>query len=1112
MSNRNHFTIGWVCALDTECIAAQMMFDEVLDKPDDIPPKDANAYTYGRISGHNIVVALLPHGQYGISSATSVVKDMIRTFPIRNMLMVGIAGGAPRHNHEPDIRLGDVVVSSPGNGNSGVLHYGYGRKLQDREDQQRFKTTSHLNQSSLALLNAMNLLKATHRTEGHQIQECMREALQAKKKLKPKTRRELQRPDPSTDKLFRPDLLHVSTYDNCDHCGDDESALVHRLQRDLDDDDPMIHYGLIGCADQLMKDAIMRDKLSQEKGILCFEMEAAGLMNQVPSIAIRGICDYADSHKNKIWQGYAAMTAAAFAKELLRNITPEQVLAEARLADRIETGFSNMSQQFENVNTVLGGLETTSHNDHIRQWLSPADPSTNDTRARRLRHHNTGRWLLETPEYNSWKDARDTFLWLHGKPGCGKTVISSTVIDDLSLAVTKTHTLLYFYFDFSDTAKQTVDSLLRSLVHQLYHQMAMTQAPLNSLYALCQDGVTQPSRESLQSTLESMLQLVGHARVVLDALDECTTRKELFEWIRHLREASLGVSLVVTSRPEQDIKASILGMKHGAGVLPLQNRLVHDDIRQFVDTRVHGDNPLRRWRHQPNIQARIQKSLLEKADGMFRWVACQLDALENCKDPKALDKALQSLPRTLDETYNRIVKGIAEDDRPYAIRILQFLAYSERPLRVEEAVDAIAVDPTKQPPFDPAYRMPEPDEISQYCSGLVIVSERSDDGEVTREMQLSHYSVKEWLESDRLEESLRIDFQQQYALAAMAEICVAYLLELPGELGITEITSRYPFAHYTANHWAEHTSISQTATASVTSWAMKLFNCAKTFDLSLKLNDWTKFETDRPGYRHATCLVFSAYHGLQEATKQLVEQGADINTQVGYYGNALYAASSRGHEAIVRLLLDRGADVNARSGRNGNALQAASLAGHEAIVRLLLDRGANVNARSGRNGNALQAASLAGHEATVRLLLDRGANVNAQGGRNGNALMALEAASLAGHEATVRLLLDRGANVNAQGGYYGNALQAASLAGHEAIVRLLLDRGANVNARSGRNGNALQAASLAGHEATVRLLLDRGANVNAQGGRNGNALMAASSRRHEAIVRLLLNRGADVNT
>ncbi|PPQ87732.1 hypothetical protein CVT26_010270 [Gymnopilus dilepis] len=134
--------------------------------------------------------------------------------------------------------------------------------------------------------------------------------------------------------------------------------------------------------------------------------------------------------------------------------------------------------------------------------------------------------------------------------------------------------------------------------------------------------------------------------------------------------------------------------------------------------------------------------------------------------------------------------------------------------------------------------------------------------------------------------------------------------------------------------------------------------------------------------------------------------------QVGEYDNALIAASSRGHEAIVKLLLDKEADVNAQGGIYGNALQAASYRGHEGIVKLLLDKGAEVNMQGGKYGSALQAASSEGHEAIVKLLLDMGADVNAKGEEYGS---ALQAAFSGGHEAIVRLLVDKGADVNAQG-------------------------------------------------------------------------------------------------
>lgn len=108
--------------------------------------------------------------------------------------------------------------------------------------------------------------------------------------------------------------------------------MVLRPERSEHEDNPAIHYGLIASANQLMKDALIRDRLAAEKEVLCFEMEAAGLVNTFPCLVIRGIRDYSDSHKNKEWQGYAAMVGAAYAKDLLRRITLNKIEAEKRIS------------------------------------------------------------------------------------------------------------------------------------------------------------------------------------------------------------------------------------------------------------------------------------------------------------------------------------------------------------------------------------------------------------------------------------------------------------------------------------------------------------------------------------------------------------------------------------------------------------------------------------------------------------------------------------------------------------------------------------------------------------------------------------------------------------
>jgi nucleoside phosphorylase len=326
MSNPKDYTVGWICAISTEYVAAQAFLDEKHEGPEDLSSNDNNNYTLGRVGKHKVVIAVLPDGEYGISAATGVAKDMSHSFPnVRIGLMVGIGGGAPSRKH--DIRLGDVVVSAPRDGKGGVFQYDFGKTIQE----QSFRTTGYLNQPPTVMRTAVSGLKAQYESEGHQLEEAISSVLEKK----PRLQKKYKRPDPRSDRLYQAGVTHpLDDEGSCSAvCGENPSKLISRPERKADEDNPTIHYGLIASANQLMKDATIRDRLAAEMDVLCFEMEAAGLMNQFPCLVIRGICDYSDSHKNKEWQGYAAMVAAAYTKDLLRQIPPNRVEVEKKIGD-----------------------------------------------------------------------------------------------------------------------------------------------------------------------------------------------------------------------------------------------------------------------------------------------------------------------------------------------------------------------------------------------------------------------------------------------------------------------------------------------------------------------------------------------------------------------------------------------------------------------------------------------------------------------------------------------------------------------------------------------------------------------------------------------------------
>ncbi|KAJ5623881.1 NACHT nucleoside triphosphatase, partial [Penicillium lagena] len=794
----------------------------------------------------------------------------------------------------------------------------------------------------------------------------------------------------------------------------------------------------------------------------------------------------------------------------------------------------------------------------IRDWLLPPDASLNHNVACAKRHQSTGLWFVNGHHFANWLVERNSFLWLNGFAGCGKSVLCSTAIQHTfrEMKDRREVGIAFFYFSFNDESKQDDNGMLRALLWQLSGQLQDGERDLEQLYTLYKSGT--PPVEVLLDFLQRFLARFRDSYILLDALDESPrdhNREGVLRAIQIIRSWSLpSVHLLTTSRTELDIRASLDPSCDQD--ISLRNSEIDTDIENFVSHQLYNDPKIERWKAR---HGEIQTQLTAGAQGVFRYVECQFNALRRARNRNQLDECLRTLPRDLDETYERILCNISEEYVEDVRRVLTVLCTSTRPLTVNELIDAHAIDLSEPPHLDRDGRSYEQDDLVDICLGLIEIAATEDDNSQDKlTARIAHFSVQEYLQSDRIEQqkSARFAIQSAPANAELARICVVYLLEPSLSRGMLDAKklTEFPLAHFAASYWFHHYANSMEGKPEIERLLLGLFkDKTKAFATWIRLHDidapeYSRGLSYRPiadialppyyaamlglesvlssilemdtreasisrtvnaqGGRLRYALQAASLNGHKRVAHMLLDRGADVNAQGGQYGNALQAASVNGHEKVVQILLDRGADVNAQGAFYGNALQAASVYGHERVVQMLLDRGANANARSGFYGNALQAASEEGYERVVKMLLDRGANVNAQGGEYGN---ALQAASYRGHEKVVKMLLDRGADVNARGGYYGNALQAASLHGHEKVVQMLLDQGAEVNAQGGQYGNALQAASEEGHDQVVQMLLDQGAEVNAQGGQYGNALQAASEEGHDQVVQMLLDRGADVN-
>ncbi len=431
----------------------------------------------------------------------------------------------------------------------------------------------------------------------------------------------------------------------------------------------------------------------------------------------------------------------------------------------------------------------------------------------------------------------------------------------------------------------------------------------------------------------------------------------------------------------------------------------------------------------------------------FRWVYCQLDTLSRCFPP-SIRRILNELPVTLDDTYERTLQGIPKEKQQHAHRLFQCLVVAIRPLRVEELAEVFTMefDAETTTNFVEDWRPENPEEaVLSACSTLISVIDDADH----KIVQFSHFSVKEFLTSDRFRTSevasIRLYHIPLYAAhTILARACLTVLLQLDEKVDKKRL-SKFPLAFYAAQHWVDHAQFEDVASG-VEDAMERLFDPKKPY-----LAAWTWIhEVERsdkriidnleesPSPPKATPLYYAAYCGFTELAKHLiVTHKEDINAGRGFYGAPLHAASRNGHLDAARLLLDHGADVNSSKGGR-IPLRRAYEGRHLEVMRLLLEHGADVDMRDKYFiGTVLHHASYDGQVDAVRLLLQHEANANAAGLSNQT---PLHFASFPFRPIeVVRLLLEYGADMDARSGISYSSFRAAEVYGRHDIVQVMLE-------------------------------------------------------------------------
>ncbi|KAL6887030.1 ankyrin repeat-containing domain protein [Trichoderma evansii] len=810
----------------------------------------------------------------------------------------------------------------------------------------------------------------------------------------------------------------------------------------------------------------------------------------------------------------------------------------------------------------------------LLDWLCSSDPSSIYNTARDRHESGTNEWLVKDKEFKIWETSPGSLLWLHGKVGSGKSVLSSSVVHYLKHQYdpSPSTALAYFYFSFSDIEKQKVDAMLASLIKQICSRRSDTPQLIEKFRDYKTKG-ERPDNEALEAALVATTPGFSAVCIIIDGLDECplfnNEREKLLKSLQHilLNDDLKNLHIFLTSRKEPDIDLKIRGLLSSPSRLEndllAHQETINEDIRLYIGLTLATDD-FKSW--PADIKEEAKQPLTEKADCMFQYVRFQFQMLQNLSSVAEIREALQNLPIGLDATYDRIFKSIDIKFQIQVINSLKWLAFSKRLLSPEELSEIFIIYQDKHVVFDENARLFSSSDLLKYFSSLIIIQKSSSGGIDEKEkytVRLVHLSFQKYLTSHRIGESSvsAFSFTRVDAHIHITRSCLAYLTHLNTAAEGTNKTNtfwskwEYHLIEYAAMYWTTHLEEIPHA-----SWIAKVapnvvlalaHRSQSLLALLVEKSDTEKFHQHMLNKPHC----YTAYHGFRQLTKLLISQKLGANKYITQedLDFGLHYAAYGGHLDIVQLLFEKGANIDTRCGNWNSVVHAAMSGAHLNVLEFFVRKGAdissqpsllacisrcdtkcleflldrmNIEMQDEYCGSALHKAIADDNSKHVDLVLKRKAQVNALSEKLGTPLhVACAAEKMDSNQRLhyVEKLLGCDADPNIRGGIYATALQAAC---HQLqyqvgiklaikIVQLLIENGADVNVQGGKWGSALHAAAASRQPEAVeaiKLLLDNGANVEKQSCENwGTVLQVACYHGTEEAVRFLLDQGSAVN-
>ncbi|KAJ5909044.1 hypothetical protein N7495_001726 [Penicillium taxi] len=707
-------------------------------------------------------------------------------------------------------------------------------------------------------------------------------------------------------------------------------------------------------------------------------MEAAGLMNHFPCIVIRGICDYSDSHKNKEWQGYAAMVAAAYAKDLLLRVQPKRIEAEKRI------GLHTVAQkQLALQENILKHKLSEKEKECLQLFRHPTNTEgagyewyKNRVEAR---VEGTCEWFLTHGHFQTWLEEDSGPLLVSADPGCGKSVLARYLVDEI---LPKSSIICYFFF--KDQDQNTVSQVICAILHQLFS---------NNL------SLIKHAIEEFQKNSQSLVKLIGPlwsifekatqdpqaapVIVVLDALDECDESEfmdlmlNIKRQVHSVKSDSRKLKFLLTSRPYNRITDKFRDLRNDFPFIHIpgeeESENISKEIGHVIQSRVNQLSIEKGL--SVEIQTHLALKLSKVAHRTYLWIYPVFEYLEQknfTKTIKGINRMFESLPKNVYDAYEQILAK--SEDQLMVRRTLSIILAAEQPLTLSEMNVALAIDDETK-----FFNDLELEKGLDFASRLrtscgLFISIHHD------RVYFLHQSAREFLLADMLLPAINVSgslwqhsFTREDSHRVLVEICVAYLDLFNNETIPTERTGeevsqigRYSLLKYSVVEWGNHYRKDCIgADDNITFAAIHI-----TTPDSKAWSAWCRLfwgSTGRDPSEKVSSIMICSYMGLGSIVNLLVEKGADIETEDKDGQTPLSWASKNGHETIVKLLLGK------EYGQT--PLSWASKNGHETVVKLLLEKGADIKTKDKYGRTPLSWASENGHETIFKLLLEKRADI-----------------------------------------------------------------------------------------------------------------------------------------